>query len=101
MKKSRSKVKVVQISELVTVRKLKFCTGLRNLVLTENSLSVFKIFHFAAIMGLKTCFLVQKCRFRSVLKRPARLPTFDFQPSNFVCEILGKLSQNDGHGFFF
>ena len=79
---------MVQISELVTVRKLKFCTGLRNLVLTENSLSVFKIFHFAAIMGLKTSFLVQKCRFRSLLKRPARLPTFDFQPQIWYTRSL-------------
>ena len=85
---------MVRISELGTVRKLKFCTGLRNLVLTENSLSVFKIFHFAAIMGLKTCFLVQKCRFRPLLKMPARLPTFDFWPRIwYVRSLLNYLKR--------
>ena len=78
--KKASKVKVVRISELVTVMKLKFCTGLRNHAIIKKSLSVLKIFLFAAIMGPKTCFLVQKCRFRSLLKMPARLPSFDFQP---------------------
>ena len=53
---------MVRISELVRRKDLKFCTGLRNRVLTEKSLSVFKIWHFAAIMDRKTCFFVQKCR---------------------------------------
>ena len=91
---------MVQISELGTIRKLKFCTGLRNLVLTENSLSVFKIFHFAAIMGLKTCFLVQKCRFRSLLKRPARLPTFDFQPQIWYARSLVNYFKRRVAAFF-
>ena len=91
---------MVRISELGTVRKLKFCTGLRNLVLTENSLSVFKMFHFAAIMGLKTCFLVQKCRFRSLLKMPARLPSFDFQPQIWYVRSLGNYLKMTVTAFF-
>ena len=91
---------MVQISELVTVSTLKFCTGLRNLVLTENSLSVFKIFQFAAIMGLKTCFLVQKCCFRALLKMPARLPTFDFQPQIWYVRSLVNYLKRRVTAFF-
>ena len=93
-------MKVVQISELGTVRKLKFCTGLRNLVLTENSLSVFKIFHLSAIMGPKTCFLVKKCRFRSLFKKPARLPTFDFQPQIWYARSLVNYLKRRVTAFF-
>ena len=91
---------MVQISELGTVRKLKFCTGLWNLVLTENSLSVFKIFHFAAIMDLKTYFLVQKFSFRSLLKRLARLPTFDFQPQIWYARSLVNYFKRRVTAFF-
>ena len=37
--------------------------------------------------------------FRSLLKRPTRLPTFDFQAE--IWYVSGKLSQKEGNGFFF
>ena len=41
---------------------------------------------------INACFLVQKCRFRSLLKRPAHLPTFDFQPQIlFVRSLVNYL----------
>ena len=91
---------MVRILELVTAMKLKFCTGFRNHVLTENSLSVFKIFHLAAIMGLITCFLVQKCRFRPLLKMPARLPTFDFWPQIWYVRSLVNYLKRRVTAFF-
>ena len=73
--------------------KLKFCTGLRNRVLTDNSLSVLKIFHLAAIMG-------QECRFLPLLKMPARLPTFNFLPQIWYVRSLVNYLKRRVTAFF-